>query len=73
MTSDLPITGSCHYCGAPCKYRFCDNNHGRLYWYRQQHPEVKKVTHRAVKPGNRETMDDRINRIVMRERVKVQP
>jgi hypothetical protein len=43
--SNLPITGKCHHCGAPTDAtRFCPGRScQRIYYYRQQHPEVQRV------------------------------
>ncbi len=66
MQSKLPLTGKCHYCGKATPYRFCCNDHGKMYHYRQTHPVVWQKN--TVKHGG--TLEDRINAIVQRAKAE---
>ena len=70
MQSALPLTGKCHNCGKPTPFRFCRGTScQRMYYYRKQHPEVKrrpKRTERAFDYTSNFASWDRIEQNIER-------
>jgi hypothetical protein len=90
MTSDLPLTGTCHHCGKPTDNRFCCDNCRASYSYHKRHgtqPTGRKLKQNRVKQTVAEVrgfefssrlppwskIEKNMDRIVLRERERVQP